>query len=427
MQAPQFIRCRAACVAVASVFCAAIAAGCSTSSAIDAASAPAAYAPEVVARGEQLAAVGNCISCHSVPGQAAFSGGYPVRTPFGTVYGTNLTPDPDTGLGAWSEAAFRRALREGLDREGRHLYPAFPYVHFTLLSDDDIHALYAFLMSRAPVRAEVPANTVWIPRPLVAVWKAMYFKPPDASLPASMASAPPLQRGRYLAEGLAHCGACHTPHNILGAEKTERAFDGNDVDGWFAPALNARSTSPVPWTADALAAYLRDGIAPSHAVSAGPMHGVTGNLAAAAPDDVAAIAAYIVSLDTRDPAQREAKANDASARGARGAAPATGSGALLYAGTCAQCHDRGRDAEGGALQLPLAIATTLPTPENLVRIVRDGITPAAHERFPWMPAYAGSFTDEQFAELVGYVRTFSGMPPWKDLTGAVRATNQEPR
>jgi len=290
------------------------------------------------------------------------------------------------------------------------------------MTDDDLHAIYAYLMTREPVRATVPANSVIVPRPLVAVWKALYFRRGPVS-PSSADAR--LAHGEYLVEGLGHCGACHTPRNALGAEKREQAFDGADIEGWYAPALNAKSTSPVPWTVDALAAYLRTGIADAHAVSAGPMHGVTRNLARAAPDDVAAIAAYIVSLDTRDPAQRTARASASLAEGAHGHGPDTGAGALVYAGTCAQCHDRGRDAEGGALQLPLAIAPTLPTPANLVRIVRDGIVPRPDERFPWMPSYAGALTDNQLADLVAYVRTFSGMPPWSDVPAAVKAASKE--
>jgi mono/diheme cytochrome c family protein len=413
------------CLGVTLALAVAIVAGaCSTPTPIPAVDVRAAFDATLVAHGEQLAAVGNCITCHSVPGQPAYSGGFPVRTPFGTVYGTNLTPDAETGLGRWSEEAFRRALREGVGRDGRHLYPAFPYDHFALLTDADVHALYAFLMTREPVRRATPANDVWIPRPLVAAWKALYLRPDSGPADRSPPADPGLARGRYLADGLAHCGACHTPRNALGAEKKDRAFDGADVEGWHAPALNARSTSPVPWTVESLNAYLRDGIAEGHAVSAGPMRGVTGNLAAAAPEDVAAIAAYVVSLDNRDAAARDVQARAAVARDARAGAPATGSGALLYAGACAQCHDRGRHAEGGALQLTLAIAPALPTPANLIRIVREGIQPAAHERFPWMPGYDGAFTDEQLAELVAYVRTFSGLPPWTDVIGAVKATNR---
>jgi nicotinate dehydrogenase subunit B len=155
------------------------------------------------------------------------------------------------------------------------------------------------------------------------------------------------------------------------------------------------------------------------------MHGVTRNLGAATPDDVAAIATYIVSLDTRDATQRSARANESLAKGPRGRSADAGAGALVYAGTCAQCHDRGREAEGGALQLPLAIAPTLPTPANLVRIVREGIVPRPDERFPWMPSYAGALTDDELADVVAYVRTFSGMPPWGDVSSAVKSAAKE--
>ena len=185
------------------------------------------------------------------------------------------------------------------------------------------------------------------------------------------------------------------------------------------------STSPVPWSVDELATYLRTGIADAHAVSAGPMHGVTRNLARSTPDDVTAIAAYVVSLDTRDQSQRTAHANESLAQGARGRAPDAGAGALVYAGTCAQCHDRGRAAEGGALQLPRAIAPTLPTPANLVRIVRDGIVPRPDERFPWMPSYAGALNDDEVADVVAYVRTFSGLAPWRDVAAAIKAAAKE--
>ena len=336
-----------------------VATGCSTRPAIapiDALPATS-FGPELVDKGAQLAAVGNCFTCHTARDGKPYAGGYPVRTPFGVVYGTNITPDPDTGLGHWSEEAFRRALREGVDRAGRHLYPAFPHDHFTRLRDDDIRALYAYFMTREPVRAETPAPTVMMPRPLVAVWKALYFRQGPS---ADDASTSPVERGRYLADALAHCGACHTPRNGLGAEKPERAYDGGEAGGWHAPALNAASTSPVPWTAEAMS----DG------------------------------------------------------------APDTGAGALLYAGMCAQCHDRGRAVDGGALQLPLAIAPTLPTPLNLIRIIRDGIVPHADERSAWMPPFANDLTDTQLADLIAYIRTFSGMPPWPDVSAAVAAAKK---
>src|SRR5438105_8749795 len=116
------------------------------------------FEPELVQRGGQLAGIGNCNVCHTAPGGKSFAGGVGVPTPFGTIYSTNITPDPETGIGRWSQAAFSRAMREGLDREGRHLYPAFPYDHYTLTTDADLKALYAFLMSREPVVATSPPN-----------------------------------------------------------------------------------------------------------------------------------------------------------------------------------------------------------------------------------------------------------------------------
>jgi mono/diheme cytochrome c family protein len=147
----------------------------------------------LVAKGAELALIGNCNSCHTREDGAAYAGGRPLETPFGTIYATNITPDPDTGIGAWSETAFRRALREGVRRDGAHLYPAFPYDHFTKLEDGDVRALYAFLMTREPIRAQTPANALPFPkseRALIAGWKLLFFTPgelkPDPTLSAEL-------------------------------------------------------------------------------------------------------------------------------------------------------------------------------------------------------------------------------------------------
>ena len=151
----------------------------------------------------------------------------PLPTPFGTIFSTNITPDAETGIGTWSEVAFARSMREGVDREGRYLYPAFPYDHFTHGTDDDIRAIYAFLMSRPAIRSAAPTNDLVFPlnfRHLVAGWNILFLDrgplQPDASKSAEW------NRGRYLADGLGHCGACHTPRNVLGAEKKGSVFAG---------------------------------------------------------------------------------------------------------------------------------------------------------------------------------------------------------
>ena len=384
---------------------------------------PASFDRNLVARGAQLAAIGNCNTCHTAPGGRPYAGSRALKTPFGTVYGTNITPDPETGIGRWSQADFTRAMREGLDREGRHLYPAFPYDHFTRVTDEDIRALYAFLMTREPVVARVPANRIAVPRAFVGIWNAWYLERgifrPDPNQSAQW------NRGAYLAEGLAHCGACHTPRNALGAEKKREYFAGGEAEGWHAPALNAASPSPVAWTAESLYTYLRTGVADSHALTAGPMTDVVHNLAQAPDEDVRAIAVYIASLDARPPeqrAQRETNAlvTDPKQRAGKSTDEVVTRGAAVYAGACGDCHDRGRDAEGGALPLPLATGLTMPTPRNLIRIIRDGIVPEDHAHGLWMPEFAGALTEEQLADLVVYLRALTDEPPWKDVPGDVR-------
>jgi mono/diheme cytochrome c family protein len=220
-------------------------------SAIDAIAPPAAsnFDPAIVRRGAELALIGDCKTCHTVPGGRVFAGGLAMPTPFDTIYSTNITPEPETGIESWPEAAFKRAMREGVDRSGRHLYPAFPYDHFTLTTDDDIKALYTFFMTRDPVKATAPANSLPFPinvRLVLAGWKLLFLR--ERRLDPDPSRDEVWNRGRYLVEGLGHCGACHTPRNLMGAEeKIYRAFQGGEAEGWRAYALGAASQSPTPW------------------------------------------------------------------------------------------------------------------------------------------------------------------------------------
>lgn len=402
---------------------------------------PQAFDRALVRRGEQLAAVGDCTGCHTVAGGAAYAGGVPLQTPFGTIHGTNITPDPQTGLGGWSEDAFRRAMRQGVSRDGHLLYPAFPYNHFTHLTDDDLHALYAFVMTRDPVRQQAPANRLMFPlqfRPLVGAWNLLYLK--EGPLPPAAGQAPEYNRGLYLADALGHCAACHTPRNRLGAEREDADLAGGDAEGWRASALNTASESPLPWTGDKLATYLRTGIVDGHAMSAGPMHGVVASLSRADPADVQAIAGYIAARMGAPDAARQARAEAAQRKasqplaavqaGARGNAAdpqVLALGAAVYQGSCAACHDQGRGlSSGSALQLPLAIALTLPDPSNLVRIVREGIQPLPGQPGRWMPPFAGSLSDDQLTALVTWLRhQGTDLPPWNDVAQAVKASSAE--
>lgn len=371
-----------------------------------------------VARGAQLAALGNCMDCHTVPEGKPYAGGRALKTPFGTVYGTNITPDAETGIGRWSEAAFVRAMREGVDRGGRHLYPAFPYDHFTKVTEADLKALYAYIMTRQPVRAETPPNKLIFPfniRPLIGIWKALFFARSDF-VPDPKQSAE-WNRGAYLAEGLGHCGACHTPRNSLGAEKKGEAYAGGDAEGWHAPALNAASPAPAPWTPAQLYAYLRFGLDDVHSVPAGPMAPVVHNLGQVPEEEIRAIAAFVASLAGPRTAERGPGLIEAP----RSAAATDQTGAAIYASACAVCHDNGRAVSSAdALHLSLSTSVAIPTPRNLINIIVEGITPPQGERGRWMPSFGGAFTPAQLTALVTYLRTeFGKAPPWTGVEDEV--------
>jgi mono/diheme cytochrome c family protein len=375
-----------------------------------------------IEQGAALAAIGNCDVCHTAAGGAFYAGGRSIPTPFGTIYATNITPDPETGIGEWSETAFRRALRQGVARDGHHLYPVFPYDHFIDVNDVDAHALYAFLMTRAPITAPPVPNDLPFPfswRPALALWKVLYLRP--ARFKRDPAQSQAWNRGGYLVEGLAHCGACHTPRNAEGAEQRDQKFAGGSSEGWYAPALNATSPAPVPWTADELYAYLRHGDDPQHGAPAGPMAPVAHNLARVSDADVRAIAIYLASTIAAAPSA----APKQSPVGLFAATPGKDA-AEVFAGACASCHS----GAPGAVAIDLAHSTAVnaPDPRNAIRVVLAGIMPSPGEPGPMMPAFAGALTDQQIADLMSYVRgRFGHGPQWGDLVEKVRAirTGQE--
>ena len=382
---------------------------------------PQSFEPALVKRGRELAALGNCNDCHTVRGGKNFAGGLPVPTPFGAIFSTNITPDPETGIGRWPEEAFRRAMRTGVDREGRHLYPTFPYDHFTNVTGEDDRALYAYLMTREPIVAAARPNELRFPfdqRFVVAGWKLLFLRR-DTYHPDPIKSAE-WNRGAYLVEGLAHCGACHTPRNALGAERSQAAFSGGEADDWSAYAINTKSPAPVAWNADALEFYLRNGWHPDHGTARGPMAEVVSNLAAVPASDVHAIAVYMADVfgAPATPRSREAVVAQAKSGAAREADP---QGAAIYTATCAACHESGRQPPYGGINLALSSALSAPDPRNLVNIVLAGVRPVAGERSPIMPGFGASMGDQQIASLVNYLRSrFTREPVWRDLETVIQ-------
>jgi mono/diheme cytochrome c family protein len=386
--------------------------------------AAASFDAGLVKRGRELAAIGNCSDCHTVRGGKSFAGGLPVPTPFGTIYSSNITPDAETGIGRWPEAAFRRAMRSGVDREGQHLYPTFPYDHFTNVSDEDDRALYAYLMTRPPVRAPARANQLSFPldrRVVIAGWKLLFLH--GGSYQPDSAQSAEWNRGAYLVEGLAHCGACHTPRNALGAERSSASFAGGDVDNWHAFAINAQSPSPVPWNADALFTYLRDGSHPDHGVARGPMAEVVSNLSSVPESDVRAIATYMAGVFGAPTPDRKRQGEAVLAQVKSPATPASqpgGVGASIYAAACAGCHETERALPYGGVNLGLSTAISAPDARNVVNVVLSGVRPVEGERSPIMPGFAGSMNDDQIAALLNYLRTrFSSQPAWTNVEKTV--------
>lgn len=379
-----------------------------------------AFDDATVARGANLAAIGNCSICHTAENGRVFAGGRGMSTPFGIIYSTNITPDPLTGIGQWSEQAFARAMREGVNREGEHLYPAFPYDHFTLMSDEDVRALYAYLMTREPVRATAPANELPFPlniRDGLAAWKALFFRPgrfrPDLHHDATW------NRGAYLVEGVGHCGACHTPRNVLGAEKKRLMLTGGKVEGWNAYALDRSSPSPVAWTADSLAFYLRRGWHGRHGIARGPMSDVTSSLRTVQESDVRAIATYIAS-------QMQGAPSDArpapTSRSETTASTEYQLGAAVYESACATCHGGTRPPPFGGIDFTRSTAIHAPNPRNIINVTLHGLHGQPGDPAPIMPGFDATLSDEQLEALLVYLRArFSDRPPWPNVAKEVSA------
>ncbi|MES2244122.1 MAG: molybdopterin cofactor-binding domain-containing protein [Pseudomonadota bacterium] len=384
------------------------------------------YTAVTIERGRQLAAAGDCVVCHTAPGGIPNAGGRAMETPFGKIFTTNLTPDAQTGIGLWSFSAFQRAMREGISRDGHHLYPAFPYTAFAKTSDEDLTALYAYLMAQPAVRSETPATQLAFPfnvRPLMAAWNAMFHDPaPYRTDPTQTVE---WNRGAYLVNGLGHCGACHTPRNALGAERGGPAFlSGAVVDGWEAPALTALSRAPVPWTSGELYRYLRSGYSLQHGAAAGPMGPVVKELGALPDDDIRAMASYLTSFNQplAEPESAErARLVVSSAQQSGAALP--GPGQRLFNGACASCHHDGDGPKLLGVNTPLALNSKLHSerPDNLIRVILDGIRAPATAAIGFMPAFQHSLDDDQIATLASYMRSryAPDQPAWKDLPAAV--------
>lgn len=373
----------------------------------------------IASKGQGLVAIGGCQGCHTANSGAPFAGGRAFETPFGTIYSTNITSDRDHGIGGWTEADFERAMTRGTGPGGKRYYPVFPYPHYALASREDIAAIWTYLRTIPAAATQAPPNHLLPPfnvRSLLAGWEALYLHP---KAPEESGLDVQARRGAELIAGLGHCGACHTPHNRVGAEDAARPLTGAMAEGWYAPPLQGDSPAPAPWTAEDLETYLRTGLSDHHQAAAGPMGAVTAELAQAPESEVRDMAIYLSGLMSQ--AKHPAPVDQAQA-----AERTHPEGAQLYAGACASCHDVG----SAMLRIgrpSLAVGTPLHEDRatDVIMIILKGLKSPEGKAGPDMPPFANSFTDDEVTELSAYLRArFSREPAWKDIQSAVRAARK---
>jgi mono/diheme cytochrome c family protein len=366
-------------------------------------------AGESVARGAYLVHVGNCMACHTERGGAPFAGGRAIETPFGTVYSSNLTPHRSNGIGAWSADHFWRALHHGRSRDGRLLYPAFPYPNYTLVARADADAIYDYLRNLPPVaRPNTPHRLSWpySTQMALAVWRALYFSPGRHE--ESPAQSPEWNRGAYLVGGLGHCGACHTARDALGGNRDMMDLSGGliPMQNWYAPSLASPAEAGVAdWDLAQIARLLQTGSAPRGTVL-GPMAEVVlQSTQYLAPADLRAMAVFLRGLPQSKPQAQ-------AAQGATMGAAMSERGAKLYGEHCAQCHgEQGEGMPGAYPALAGNRAVTLPVTANLVQVVLGGgFAPATagNPRPFGMPPYATVLSDADVAAVISHIRSSWG-------------------
>ncbi|ARU95426.1 c-type cytochrome [Tatumella citrea] len=378
---------------------------------------------DLVKRGEYLARAGDCVACHTSEGGQPFAGGLPMATPIGKIYSTNITPDKTYGIGDYTYDDFQKAVRHGVAKNGETLYPAMPYPSYAVVSDDDMHALYAYFMQGVKPVSQ-PNHATDIPWPLsmrwpLAIWRGM-FAPAVKPATAQPGEDPVLARGRYLVEGLGHCGACHTPRSITMQEKALNNSEGTDylsgssapIDGWTAINLRGDDRDGLGrWSTSDIAQFLRYGRNDRTAVFGGMTDVVQHSLQYLSDDDINAIARYLKSLSPRDSHQPVFKADDSVSQALwKGNDQRTG--AAEYVDSCAACHKT--DGSGYTRFFPALKGNPVvlaEDPTSLIHIVLTGDTLPGVQGAPsaiTMPAFGWRLNDQQVANVVNFIRSSWG-------------------
>ncbi|MDN0119646.1 c-type cytochrome [Yersinia frederiksenii] len=377
----------------------------------------------LIARGEYLTKAADCVACHTTKNGKPFAGGLAFKTPMGTLYSPNITPDKETGIGRWSDEEFLRALHEGKGKNGENLYPAFPYTSYTLLQDDDVKAIKAYLFSLPAVHQPNRENDMPFPfnqRWGLWFWNLVNFDgqrfEPDSSKDAQW------NQGAYFVEALGHCGECHTPRNITMGMKDSKAYAGTEIDGWTAFNITSDPHAGIGgWSQEQMVQYLRGGHVDGKAQAAGPMAEVIENSTRHLTDsDLNAMAVYLRSLKPLNPDDETQSRSDwgqpatsvNTLRGMPFTADNNTDGARLYLGNCASCHGftGGGVQDGYYPSLMNNSAVGASAPNNLINVILHGVSRKTNDGEVFMPGFAHNLTDEQVVSLSNYLLQQFGQP-----------------
>ena len=361
----------------------------------------------LIERGKYLTKAADCLACHTKPGGKDYAGGLAFKLPFGTLYSTNITPDKETGIGAYGDRDFLNALRRGVRHDGARLYPAMPYASYALMSDDDALAIKAYLFSLPPQHARAPDNRLAFPfnqRWALGVWSALFASDKRFATDPQMSAS--WNRGAYLVEALAHCGECHTPRNLGFALDNRKKFAGAVTAGWRAYNITPDKTTGVgDWSDAELVAYLAQGHANGRGTASGPMgEAVDHSFSFLQPADIGAIVAYIRSVPPIASAELPAVKTAPSSPSHRDGITADARGKQVFAAACASCH--GWDGSGPVSPMATltgARAVNDAAATNVAQIVLWGTqrhTPAGALS---MPSFGRAYDDHDIAALANYV------------------------
>lgn len=365
---------------------------------------------QTINRGEYLARAGDCVACHTVPNGPMFAGGRAMATPFGNLYVPNITPDDDTGIGQWNADEFYRMMHTGVSRDGKLLYPAMPFASYTQVTREDSDAIFAYLMSNAPVRQKNREHELRFPfnnRDLLIGWRSLYFK--EGEFKPVAGQSVEWNRGAYLVKGLGHCAMCHTAVNALGGSSESKAFEGGMIpnQNWYAPSLTSNHEAGLgDWAIKDISDLLQVGVSHRGTVY-GPMAEVVYNSLQYLSDaDSAAMAVYLKALPQKD----SEAAPTAQARLVRPEVMETGR--KVYVAQCAVCH--GVEGKGQTPSYPPLAGNrsiTMATPVNPIRMVLNGGYPPGTAKNPrphGMPPFSHILNDEEVAATVTYIRVAWG-------------------